>query len=1625
MSIHTSDKVNDLLVKIEKMASKNLKAKDISNILAMAKGLFNIISEQELVKKDVVDIYGFLLSFWRFIAKKERSASYHVRVYNPNFEEHGWNSGHTVVEFIGPDKPFQIDTLQILFSRLDIGIHNMMHIGGAKIQRDKDGNLLQISDISDIVDEPFEFESIAFFEIDSQQDNPEILEQLKEKIQEHLNYIDLVVDDFEPMRNKLANTISELTDNCPDKKCEDFSEALAFLEWLRDRHFIFLGYCDLNLEQKAKKASFSLVEQSGLGLLRLGTRYLSSNYHDFAKRLYTGQNQLSILSIAKSDHLSPVHRAGHMDIIGVTTYDENGKATGERRFLGLYTSVAYHSTPHNIPFLRLKVDKVLERSGFRYDGHAYKTLNSILETYPRDELFLSSDDELFQTAMGILHIKERQTLKLFVRKDTYSRYYFCMVFLPRERYNSEIRQKIQAILSKTFNAKESVFKTSFTDESIHCRIDFTFYVDPKEKAKIEKVEEIEAKLRDISRNWEDDLLDALVDAYGENLGRSYYAEYHDGFLPAYKHDFHARNAVIDIDHFERVKKTNDIDMSLYRAIEESNDRIRFKLYLSNQSAKLSNIFPILENMGLFVSEERPYKILSKSDGYIWLSDFGLIVKRKFNLEKVKTKFYEVFHRVWHEKAENDSFNALVFYAELNWRDIALVRALSAYLIQIGLRYSQSYIEETVSAYPEIIKLLVEYFHLRFDPQLDQKTREEKTSSLEELIETQLIDVHNRDHDRILRKICQIIAATVRTNFYQLDKNGKAKDYISFKIKPGKIPDIPKPTPLFEVFVHSSRMEGVHLRFAKVARGGLRWSDRKEDYRTEVLGLVKAQQVKNAVIVPMGAKGGFYPKSLPVNGTRDEIVQEAIECYKLFISGLLDITDNVKSGKNIEPLNVVKYDEDDPYLVVAADKGTATFSDIANSVAESYGFWLGDAFASGGSNGYDHKKMGITARGAWESVKRHFNERGKNIQKQDFTVVGVGDMSGDVFANGMLLSKHIRLIAAFNHMHIFVDPNPDSAISYKERQRLFNLPRSSWQDYDAKLISKGGGIFERSAKSITLTPEMKEVFNTDKNSVEPHELIQLILKAEVELFWNGGIGTYVKAEVESDLDVGDRSNDLVRINAIDLKAKVVGEGGNLGLTQKARIEFALNGGAINTDAIDNAAGVDCSDHEVNIKILLNMAVENGELTVAARNKLLAEMDEEVATLVLANNYYQNQTISASLRERSMASAETYMRIMRELERHVQLDREIEFLPSDKALHARYAMGKGMTAPEFSVIMAYMKIYIKQEILASSVPDEAYFGRFLALEFPEKLHKEYAKLMPKHGLAREIIATQLTNLLLVCMGVSFVQRIYDETGASIGEIVRAFAISVEILGAEGLWRQIEKLDRKVPYNIQQDMNKSVYKLVQRACRWLLRNHRSGLQVKSAIKRFKPTISLMLEQFVSHLEADEREKVGKKAAKFHRNGVEEGLALNTAQFNLASPILDLLNVSEKNNKPLDELAKGFFTLNEIIDLRWFRRSVRSLSSQSYWGTVAASALRDDIDRIQCDLALSLLEHPGRTESDRIKNWMKHFENPINRWLEIVNDLKLGQSNYVSLSIALRSLLDLAQVCRYAQIEAQKEAS
>lgn len=1622
MTIHNSEKVQDLMNTLESMFANNISQEAASNIMAMTNQFFSVVSEDELLSRDISDLYGMILSFWRYISYRNCNETM-VRVYNPNFEQHGWVSRHTVVEVCTEDHPFIVDTLQMTLNKLGIDMHSIMHIGGHHVKRDDDGKLLKQYAAHDdaLLNEGCRLETLITAEIDRQEDSDILLAEIKDHILSAFDKLQTAVNDFKPMKQRLEQTIEKVQSyEIADQKEHD--EIIAFLKWLDNDNFIFLGVCDLHLASADSDRIFELDEDSTLGILTYGKTFLSSNYHVYARTLDASnerQDQKPVLTTAKSDHVSPVHRPTHMDIVGVFIYDEKGNRIGERRFLGLYTSTAYHSDPHQIPFLRLRAKRLLDRSGFRVNGHSYKSLNNIIKTYPRNELFLSSEEELFETVMGMLHIKERPMIRLFVRQDIYERYYFCMLMMPREKYDAETRKKIQGILKEAFNSYKITFQTNFL-ESLLCRIDFVVYVNPKNKPRHINVKEIESMIVDSTREWEDEFLERAVEEYGENAGRFYYQEYRNSFTPAYKERYSPRRGVFDIRHFEEARKTKNLSMSVFRLLEEPLDRVRFKLFVYNQTLALSNVLPILENMGMHVVEEHPFYITTKEGETVSISDYGLKINTNVDLDTMKDLFIEAFYKIKEGTAENDRFNALITYSGLNWREVSIIRAYARYLGQIGIRFTQGYLQDSFICNPTITNDLIKLFYTRFDPSLEDNIRLNEQSRISRRITQALDQVVSLDQDKILRRMHETILATVRTNFFQTDDNGCPKPYISLKLIPAQIEGVPKPVPMFEIFMYSSRVEGVHLRGDKVARGGLRLSDRYEDYRTEVLGLVKAQHVKNAVVVPLGSKGGFVPKKLPASGTRDAIAQESVACYKLFISSLLDLTDNRLYGEVVPPQNLVRYDEDDPYLVVAADKGTATFSDIANEVAQSYGFWLGDAFASGASNGYDHKKMGITARGAWESVISHFKQMGKDCQNEDFTCVGIGDMGGDVFGNGMLLSKHIRLIGAFNHKHIFFDPDPDAATSYEERLRLFNQPGSTWLDYDHNLISEGGGVFDRSAKRIKLTKQMQSWFNTQETEMEPAIVIQHILKLDVELLWNGGIGTYVKASDETHAQVGDKANESVRVNGSDLKCSIIGEGGNLGLTQKGRVEFALKGGRVNTDAIDNSAGVDCSDHEVNIKILLNKAVENGELNYQKRNELLAQTEEEVASLVLQNNIYQNQTIANSIKEKGIATAEAYCRIMREQEREIQLDREIEFLPTDKQLYARVVDGKYLTAPEFSVVMAYNKILLKQKIIDSDIPDDPYFYPFLKAEFPQTINDKFEHLLDKHPLSREIIATQLANYLSVNMGVTFIQRVYDTTGAPATEIVKAFIAAMEIFDLSSLMDELYAKTGQMNTRHLDHCKALVLSFVRKVCRWLIRRYNGEININHVINQYQTRCNELLQHIANVIPVINVNPEGATGYYWQLQnecGFSEPLALKVATLKASSAVMEAVYVAKHAQCNMKTMILYFDRLDDRLSLLWFRNTIASLEEASYWANLSSSGLRDDLDHYQTELVASVINFDSQAETveQHIDEWIKAYQGLVTRWLNMIEDIRSDMPRFDSINVASKALKDLTQASMY----------
>lgn len=1560
----------------------------------------------DLLEHSIENLAGALLSHWNFIYQRKPFES-KVKVFNPTLATDGWESKHTIVEVAHDDMPFLVDSMRMVINRKDIQIHLAIHFGGLKVVRDAN-HCIQLILPPGGTSPDATTEAPIYFEIDRQSD-PKIFEELKTDIEHVLSDVRVSVYDWRKMVERAEEALLELEENPPAAlDPAEIAESKDFLRWLIDNHFTFLGCRDYKLIGNDTNRALQIIPGSGLGVLREdNTMPVARTYADLppqARKLALSKN---ILIIAKTNTRATVHRDTYTDYIGVKRFNGKGELIGERRFIGLYTSTAYHSSPRHIPFLRHKVEKIMQDLHFPQDSHNGKAVVHILETLPRDDLFQATHEELLELTLGILQLQERQRIRLFVRKDAYSRYFSCLVFVPRDIFTTELSNAMQDILMSAFHGIESSFTTYFSD-SILARIHFLIRINPKKSVDY-NVSDLEQKLIAVARSWGDEFKTELMNAFGEAQGLKYFTKYRKAFPASYVEYYTPAISIQDIQKIENLSTENPLGMNFYKS---GPTELRLKLYHVASTIALSDVLPTLENMGLRIVGERPHEIVFKDGNTIWINDFNMVYlkNKEIDVEAIAEIFKDAFANIWFENAEDDGFNRLVLGAQLTWRETAILRAYTKYLRQIGFTFSQNYVELALVNNPLIAKDLVSLFLLRFSPEYRSDT-----SELVAKIEKSFDDVASLDEDRILRRILEIILATTRTNYFQKNADGELKPHISFKFDPLQISDLPQPKPMFEIFVYSPRVEGVHLRRGKVARGGIRWSDRREDFRTEILGLMKAQNVKNSVIVPVGAKGGFFPKVLP-EGDRDAIMTEVIYCYSTFIRGLLDITDNIVNKKIVPPTDVVRYDDDDPYLVVAADKGTATFSDLANAIAKTYGFWLDDAFASGGSAGYDHKKMGITARGAWESVKRHFREIEINPDTTDFTVVGIGDMSGDVFGNGMLMSQHIKLIGAFDHRHIFIDPNPDPAKSFQERKRLFELPRSSWLDYDPSVISEGGGVFNRSAKSIKISPELKKVTGIKSDFLVPNELIKALMKAPVDLIFNGGIGTFVKANFETHLDVGDRTNDGIRVNGDEVKARVIGEGGNLGLTQAARIEYSLNGGIIYTDFIDNSAGVDCSDHEVNIKILLNKVISDNLMTLEDRNKLLEAMTQEVGHLVLRDNYEQTQMLSL---EASVATRTTdlFRRYMDEMEKHGRLDRQLEFLPDDKAIQERKAHSLGLTRPEIAVMIAYCKLFLKQDIMDSDVPEDPYFVKYLKLAFPEELYTKYLPQMKEHSLRREIIATQLAKSITDHMGVNFVERLQRETGASVSFIIRAFVIAEEIFNMTGLWHQIENLDYQIKVITQQKMMLQIYFLIRRATRWFLRNRKANINIEETIANFKQPIEDLRRELPTLLTNTEKEHLDQDINSLVVEGVPLELATNTSICEILFTSLDIVEAATKYHFAIENVAKTYYILDGNLELNWLRTQMNSYPIENQWDELARSRFRDDLERAQSKLSVSVLKLKSKKAIDkplteRIDLWLKQNKHLIDRWQNLLTEIKSSSSSdFVTFSVVLRELFDFAQ--------------
>lgn len=1603
---------SQILCKLHELINKKLPVEEAKLVGQFADIYFENVPLEALNERRLTDLYGAMLLHWQLLHSRKAGET-KIRVYNPTYEQYDWQSTHTIIEVATDDMPFLVDSLRIEIDRQGFGIHFMIHLGALRIQRNNKHEAIAILPMLPKV-EGSTVEAPIYIEIDRESD-PAILETLRQGLLRICDDVRASVEDWEKMRHKMEESIQELINNPPPFDLNDIAEARAFLEWLNDDHFTYLGCRDYELVNLNGDQGLRIVAGSGLGVLRKEehskqVRKLSS-LPLAAKELATAPN---VLIISKTNTKATVHRPVYTDYVGVKRFDKKGNLIGERRFIGLFTSTAYKSHPKDIPLLRRKIAMVMQNSKLSPLGHSGKELMDILATLPRDDLFQASVDELTQLTLGILHIQERHQIRLFVRQDTYRRFVSCLIFVPREQLNTELRQAMQDVLLKAFNGLEINYTMLYT-ESLLARIDFLIRIDPKREL-VYDVDAIEAKLIEVARSWYDELRTNLIEYYGEERGNGLIRKYAKAFPASYRDDYSPQVAVFDIEHIERLLDNSILEMNLHRPIDSPGGSFRFKLFRRNDPIVLSDALPMMENMGLRVIDERPYEITFKDGSHVWLHDFGLAYTQNIDLdvESVKNIFQEAFIHIWLGEAENDGFNRLVLAAQLSWREAAVLRAYTKYLRQTGFTFSQQYIEATLAKNAAIAKQLVELFMLWFDP-AKQSISAAAIPEHEKQLKVALDGVANLDEDRILRRLLEIVGATFRTNYFQKNKDGQFKSWIAFKLNPLRIAELPLPKPMYEIFVYSPRIEGIHLRAAKVARGGLRWSDRREDFRTEVLGLMKAQQVKNTVIVPAGAKGGFVPKNLMEDGNREANAKEVVACYQTFIRGLLDVTDNLQGKKVIPPVNTVCYDEDDPYLVVAADKGTATFSDIANNIAAEYHFWLGDAFASGGSAGYDHKKMGITARGAWESVNRHFCQLGIDPQTQDFTVVGIGDMAGDVFGNGMLGSPHIKLVAAFNHMHIFLDPNPDAFLSFAERKRLFDLPRSTWEDYNMELISKGGGVFKRSAKVIPLSPEIKELLNLTQDFIEPNALIRAILMAKVDLLWNGGIGTYVKATSERHADVGDRTNDPVRINGEQLRCRAVAEGGNLGFTQLGRVEYALNSGLIYTDFIDNSAGVDCSDHEVNCKILLNAVIESGDITLKQRNQLLAEMTDEIAQLVLYDNFSQTHAIEAILWN-APQELDLHRDYISELERTNILDRALEFLPDDKALLERKAQNKGLTSPEIAILLAYTKMWIKAALLQSDVLEDPYLGQAVEKAFPAPLRQRYRAQMENHSLRREIIATQLSNAMVNNMGITFVYRMRMKTDATVAAIVRAYTIAHEIFNMQPLIAIVQKLDYQVDTKVQYQITWMISRLVRNASRWFLRNHKKYLSdIAGTISRFSEGISELATQLPSMLAGNSRERWESIIKDLRDAGVPADVAMQMASVKFQYPLLDIVETAIENHLPLKEFANAYFALGEFLEFSWLREQINAQLVESHWDALARSALRDDLDAQQRQLTLHVVQHAEQFSDIPLllEKWASRNKAFVDRWQQLLTELRaFTELKYLMLSVVVRELIELVRV-------------
>ncbi len=1516
-----------------------------------------------------------------------------IRVFNPTPDEDGFVSEHSIVQIIQDDMPFLVDSVTMAVNSLGHVAHWIVHPLLA-VECDQQRRLISAMLAAQQPDTGKPIQSFISLECDrlvSASDR----QALSLELERVLADVRDAVEDWPAMLKRLQTLCASSGESSLTTR--GAQEGVAFLQWLADDNFTFLGARDYALGQGEQGASLQALSDTGLGVLRGKVNTPLSHLPDEAQA-FLSSDQLVL--VTKAMTRSTVHRPAWLDCISVKRFDAQGQIVGESRFLGLYTSKAYTASVQSIPQIRLHVQQVMETAGVLPGSHAAKVLQVILDTYPRDELFQVDSQTLSAHAMGILRLQEGQRTRLFVRRDPFGRFVSAQVFVPRDRYNTDLRTRIGQELMRSLDGESIEFTPMLTDNPL-ARIHYL--VRSRDVAPVNvDLGALEARIALLARRWEDDCRQRLLQQHGENLGLVLARRFANAFPAAYQNAFSIMVGAEDASILSELSAQNTLAVNLYRPIEAAPGRLRLKLY-SMVKVALSDSLPVLERLGARVIDEQPYKIETPDgESDLWIHDLGLTLPDGVRLTAVKERFESLFRQVWCGQAESDDLNRLVLVTRLDARGISVLRAYNRYFKQLGFAFSQSYMEATLYKHAQVTQLLMDGFAARFDPGLPGD-RDARMAEVSGRIEASLAEVESLDEDKILRQFHHAMQATLRTNFWQTHKDGEPKPYLSFKFNPRSLPGVPAPRPLFEIWVYSPRVEGVHLRNGKVARGGLRWSDRREDFRTEILGLVKAQQVKNTVIVPAGSKGGFVLKNPPAPGDREALMNEGVACYKMFLSGLLDLTDNLVQGAVVAPPQLVRHDPDDPYLVVAADKGTATFSDIANSVSEQYGFWLGDAFASGGSVGYDHKKMGITARGAWESTKRHFRNLGIDTQNTAFTVLGIGDMSGDVFGNGMLLSKHIELVMAFDHRHIFIDPKPDVAASYAERSRLFALPRSSWDDYDRSLISEGGGIYPRTAKSIKLSAKAQALIGVDTPEMAPTELLNAMLKAPVQLIYNGGIGTYVKASFETHAQVGDKGSDAFRVSATELRCKAFVEGGNLGVTQNGRIEFARRGGLIYNDAIDNSAGVDCSDHEVNIKILLSRVVEAGDLTLKQRNDLLAAMTDEVGRLVLVDNYYQTQALDAA-KHRARYLIDGQQRLIQFLEGEGRLDRAIEFLPSDEEIASRKTQGGGLCAPEGAVLMAYAKMWVFDQLLTMPVMDDSYLDSYLRDYFPTLMREQFASAIAQHPLRREIIATCVTNDLVNRVGATFVHFLASETAVSNAEVVRAYLLAREIFDLDALWAQVDALDGLVSSAVQLDALSVIHGVAQRATRWVLRAGAKPAALQALIERYRGACRDLALKLKSNLPPAMLEVWQRRTAAQVEAGLPHDIALRLQSFDYLYPVLHMVDMAGELQKPLDEVAAVYWGVDVALSLSAWREQVDRLPTDTLWQTQARASSRDEVFATAVHISRTVLSGSGALAA-----WSTQHVQALDRLRKLLQAVSAQAADLASVMVVLRELRQL----------------